>query len=58
MLDPAVAAGTVPLGIVCGVFAYSFKRRKAACDEVIDDPPAATTPSLPALSVTGSIQSA
>jgi hypothetical protein len=39
MLDPAVAAGTVPLGIVCGVFAYSFKRRKAACDEVIDDPP-------------------
>jgi hypothetical protein len=39
VLAPALAAGAVPLGIVCGVFAYSFKRRKAACDEVIDDPP-------------------
>jgi hypothetical protein len=39
VLDPALAAGAVPLGILCGVFAYRFNCRKAACDEVIDDPP-------------------
>jgi hypothetical protein len=39
MLDPALTAAVVPLGIMCGAFAYNFKRRKAACDAVIDDPP-------------------
>jgi hypothetical protein len=30
---------TIPVGLVAVVFAYSFRKRKAACDAVIDDPP-------------------
>lgn len=39
VLAAGTAPFTVPVGLVAAVFAYSFRKRKAACDAIIDDPP-------------------
>lgn len=39
VLAPPTAFFAVPLGVMCAAFAYAFKKRKAACDAIIDDPP-------------------
>jgi hypothetical protein len=39
VLLAGTAPVTVPVGLIAAVFAYSFRKRKAACDAVIDDPP-------------------
>ena len=38
VLFPGTAPISVPVGVVCAAFAYAFKKRRAACDAVIDDP--------------------
>ena len=39
VLFPGVAPIAVPVGVLCAAFAYAFKKRKAAYDALIDDPP-------------------
>ena len=39
VLAPPTTVFAAPIGVVCASFAYVFKKRRANCDAIIDDPP-------------------
>jgi hypothetical protein len=39
LVAPPTVVFSAPIGVVCACFAYVFKKRKADCDAIIDDPP-------------------